>query len=183
MDDYVSKPIQPTELFRAVEGLAVPARRLQGDGGKEQPGGRALELATLLARFGGDAKLVRRLVKVFLDDCPRMVSRIKKAAAAQEPDALAEAAHGLKGAVSNFGATQVLEVVRQLEATAQRHDMAAARRIYQQLERAIPALVEALRGVVSRSVPKSKRREAFEEAATLTTEALRHREMKAEIRK
>jgi len=159
MDAYVSKPIQAAELFRAVEGLAVPHGR-QLDGSNKRPGASGLDMATLSARFGGDAKLVRRLVRVFLDDCPRMLSRIKKAAAAEEADALAEAAHGLKGAVSNFGATEVLGMARQLEAKARQHDLAAARRISQQLERAIPALVETLRAFGSLPARKSKRRDA-----------------------
>jgi len=159
MDAYVSKPIQAAELFKAVEGLAVPPGRMAGDGSNEQLRASGLHLAALSARLGGDAKLVRRLVKVFLDDCPRMVSRIKKAIAAQEADALAEAAHGLKGAVSNFGATAVLEMARQLEAKARQHDMAAARRICQQLETAIPTLVETLRAFGSMPAKKFRRRE------------------------
>ena len=159
MDAYVSKPIQAGELFRAVEGLAVPPGRLKEDGGKERPRARGLEPASLLDRFGGDTMLLRRLVRIFLDDCPRMVSKIKKAVAAQDPESLAKAAHGFKGAVSNFGATEVREMARQLEAQARRHDLAAARQISQRLEAAIPTLVETLRTVGSRSARKSKRRD------------------------
>jgi PAS domain S-box-containing protein len=158
MDAYVSKPIQPAQLFRVVEGLVVPRDRSEGDGGKQPPRASGLEPASLLARLGGDAKLVRRLVRVFLNDCPRMLSKIKKAAAAQEADVLAEAVHGFKGAVSNFGATEVLEIARQLESKARQHDLTAARRIYPQLETAVTALVETLG------------------AATLTAETPRHRE-------
>jgi HPt (histidine-containing phosphotransfer) domain-containing protein len=84
-----------------------------------------------------------------------MVSRIKKAVAAQDPQSLARAAHGFKGAVSNFGATEVLEMARQLETKARQRDLAAARQTSQQLEAAIPMLVETLRGVSSRAARKS----------------------------
>jgi PAS domain S-box-containing protein len=165
MDGYVSKPIQAAELFKAVEGLAVPPGRLKGNVGKERPGASGLEPGSLLDRFGGDTTLLRRLVRVFLDDCPRMVSKMKKAAAAQDAEALVKAAHGFKGAVSNFGATGVLEMARQLEAKARQHDLAAARQMSQQLEAAIPALVESLRAVGMRSARKSKRQEAVRNQA------------------
>jgi len=160
MDAYVSKPIQVAELFRVVEGLVAPPGRPDSNVGKKRPGASDLQPASLLARLGGDAKLVRRLVKVFLDDCPRMLSRIKKAAAAQEADALAEAAHGFKGAVSNFGTTEVSELARQLEVKARRHDLAVVRRTYRQLETAVAALVETLRAVGSPAARKARRRAA-----------------------
>ena len=175
MDAYLSKPIQAAALFRTVEGVVAAPGRREGDDGKEQPTASGLEPSSLLARFGGDVKLVRRLIRVFLDDCPRMLSKIKKAAAAPEAEALAEAVHGFKGAVSNFGATEVLEIVRQLEAKARQHDLAATRRIYQQLEKAVAALVETLRALGLRSASKSRRREAVTEPPTLATEAPRRR--------
>jgi two-component system, sensor histidine kinase and response regulator len=179
MDAYVSKPIQAEELFRVVEGLVVPPGRLKGDRGKERPGTNGgtggLDPASLLARFGGDAELLRRLVRVFLEDCPRLLSKIKKAAAAPEAEGLAEAVHGFKGAVSNFGATEVLKIARQLEAKARQHDLAATRRIYQQLEKAVAALVETLRALGLRAASKSRRSEAVTEPPTVATEAPRRR--------
>jgi two-component system, sensor histidine kinase and response regulator len=178
MDAYLSKPIQAAALFKTVEGVVAPPGRRKGDDGKdrkEQAAASGLEPASLLARFGGDVKLVRRLIRVFLDDCPRMLSKIKKAAAASEAEVLAEAVHGFKGAVSNFGATEVLEIARQLEAKARQHDLAATRRIYQQLEKAVAALVETLRALGLRSASKSRRPETVMEPPTVATEARRRR--------
>jgi two-component system, sensor histidine kinase and response regulator len=171
MDAYVSKPIQAAELFRAVEGLVVPRGRPEGNNGKEQPGASGLDPARLLTHLGGDAKMVSRLVRVFLHDCPRMLSKIKKAAAAREADALAEAVHGFRGAVSNFGATEVLQTARQLEAKARQHDLAGARGIYRQLETGVATLVETLRtvGFQAQGGPRVGR-------STLSSEAPAHRE-------
>jgi CheY-like chemotaxis protein len=147
MDAYVSKPVQAEELFRAIEGFIVRPGRTR-ETGRILRGGTAtdtLDPASVLARFGGDAKLVRRLVNVFLDDYPRMVSEIKKALMAGNADALANAAHGFKGAVSNFGATQIAEMARQLETKGRQRDLIGAGQVFQQLERTIPAFVEALR--------------------------------------
>jgi signal transduction histidine kinase/DNA-binding response OmpR family regulator len=145
MDAYVSKPIQAEELFGRVEGLFMRPSRTRGKRVDKQPGADRLNPANLLARFGGDAGLLHRLADVFLDDCPRMVSKIKKALATRNADALTKAAHSFKGAVSNFGATQIVEMARQLQAKGRERDLIAAGQICEELERAIPALTEALR--------------------------------------
>jgi hypothetical protein len=51
-------------------------------------------------------------------------------------------------------------MARQLEAKARQHDLAAAGRIYQQLETAIPALVETLRTFGALPSGRFKGREA-----------------------
>jgi HPt (histidine-containing phosphotransfer) domain-containing protein len=174
MDAYVSKPIQAEELFRTVEGLiprtgrAADSSRIQRDG----TGTDTLDAASLVARLGDDAKLLRRLVKVFLHDCPRMMSEMKKAITAANADALAKAAHSFKGAASNFGGTQAVQMARQLEACGRQRDLITARQIYQQLERTTPFMVEALRAV-ARPAGKSKVRKAMAKSTTL---APRHRE-------
>ena len=176
MDAYISKPIQADEIFRTVESLVARHAPPEEGGEGKRPGANGLDLASLAVRFGGDAKLLRRLVDVFLDDCPRMVARIRKAVATRNAEALAKVAHGFKGAVSNFGATEVVEMARRLEAMGRQGDLNGTDEICQRLERAIPALAEALQAVSSRPARRSKRPEAVKEPATVTTEASRHRE-------
>ena len=72
--------------------MARKARRLSG----------VLDVEALLAGVGGDQKLLREFVSLFLADCPKLLTRIKKALARRDADSLAEAAHALKGMVGNF---------------------------------------------------------------------------------
>ncbi len=148
MDAYVSKPIQAEDLFRAVESLAVRRAPPEQSGSGKQAATENLDPASLLARFGGDAKLVHRLADVFLSDYPKMVTRIKKAVAARNAEALVKAAHGFKGAVSNFGAKEVVEITRRLEAKGREGSLAGAEEICKELQKALSPLLETLRGLV-----------------------------------
>src|SRR5437773_3743219 len=81
MDDYVSKPIRFEELRRAVDRFA--------------PAG--LDTASLLDGVGGDRKLFRELVDVFVVDTPKLLARIQRAITRGDAARLKEAAHALKG--------------------------------------------------------------------------------------
>jgi two-component system sensor histidine kinase/response regulator len=61
-----------------------------------------LDRASLLARFEGDADLLDEVCAVFIADCPRMLANLHDACASRDLAALRQAAHALKGAVSNF---------------------------------------------------------------------------------
>ena len=178
MDAYVSKPIRAEQLFGTVEGLVVapgrpsaplPSAALRVSdrvfdrkgSDQEQPGANRLHPAGLPAQpglaalFGGDTKLLRRVAGIFLDDCPHMVKKIKKAITAQDPEALANAAHGFRGAVNNFGAAEIVEMARELETKGRQGDLNGADEIWRRLERAIPALAETLRTARSRPQRRS----------------------------
>jgi len=147
MDGYISKPIEPKELFETVEGVvSVPAPAETRVPGK-QPGAEGFDEASLLARVGGDAKLLRTLVRVFLGDCPRMMSAIRRALAGRNMTALASAAHALKGSVSNFGAQEVTESARKLEAAAREGNLAAARETYGHLEGEVKRFEQTLHAI------------------------------------
>jgi len=166
MDAYVSKPIRAEELFGTVEGLVVAPARGKGSGARKQPGANRLDpsglpaQAGLAALFGGDTKLLRRVVGIFLDDCPHMVTKIKKAITAQDPEALANAAHGFRGAVNNFGAAEIVEMARELETKGRQGDLNGADEIWRRLERAIPVLAESLRAARSRPPRRSSAQNA-----------------------
>jgi HPt (histidine-containing phosphotransfer) domain-containing protein len=61
-----------------------------------------LDRASLIARFEGDADLLDEVSAVFIADCPRMLANLRDARARRNFAALRQAAHALKGAVSNF---------------------------------------------------------------------------------
>jgi len=61
-----------------------------------------LDRASLMARFEGDTALFEEVSAVFIDDCPRMLAELRSARDRADLVALREAAHALKGAVSNF---------------------------------------------------------------------------------
>jgi len=149
MDDYLVKPVKAEEL------ACVLARWIPTAGEQEPPTqpaavqeARLLSPAKLLLRFGNAASLAE-IATTFLDDCPRLMARIHAAVATRNAKQLELAAHTLKGAVSNFGASTVVEAAWQLEEMGRHHTLANAPAACAALENSLARLapeLAALRG-------------------------------------
>lgn len=63
--------------------------------------------------------LAKQVVQVYLDELPGILSRIHVAGARGDDDALASAAHRLKGSAITVGFSQVVATVLELEGLAQ----------------------------------------------------------------
>jgi signal transduction histidine kinase/DNA-binding response OmpR family regulator len=109
MDEYLTKPLDSRQLCAMVEGI-VSARGPAG--WSDQP----LDVPEpVLARVGGDRQLLAEISRLFVDDAPQHLERIRLAFEARDGDALRRAAHGLKGAAANFEADGVVSAARALE--------------------------------------------------------------------
>jgi PAS domain S-box-containing protein len=108
MDDYIAKPIDDAVLARVLHRW-VPAAAA------EPTDRSAVDAAQLLARLGGNRQLLQEIVAVFLDDCPRLLARVREAIGDGDARALTFAAHTLKGSVSNFNAARAAAAARTLE--------------------------------------------------------------------
>jgi PAS domain S-box-containing protein len=113
MDGYVSKPIQPHELWQAIERL-VPA------------GDDVLDGREALERVGGDKELLRELIEMFLADGPRLWEDVADALARGDAQKLGRAAHTLKGSISAFSAPSAWSAAQRLESLAEQGGPAAA---------------------------------------------------------
>jgi two-component system sensor histidine kinase/response regulator len=131
MDDYVSKPIRFEELRRAIE--------------RHAPGG--LDARALLDGVGGDPKLLRELVDVFLADTPKLLTRVQRAVTQGDAVRLKEAAHALKGSVGNFDPTRPFEAARQLEALARENNLRDAPAAMRIVELEVSRLTQSLRNL------------------------------------
>jgi len=146
MDGYISKPIEPKEFLQSVESMAAPAttppaeiKRVESEDGFDEE--------TLLKRFNGNRGLLKLLVRTFQDDCPKMMARIRSALGARDPAALAEAAHGLKGSVGNFGDSAAQKTARNMEMSARQGTLDGAWETYATLEEDIARLLPALQAI------------------------------------
>lgn len=100
-------------------------------------GEKEFDSAAVLARVDGNVQLLRELVTIFVEDCPKWMTDIR--AAIQQGDALAlrYSAHQLRGSVSNFGTPAAYQSACQLEEAARAGDLSCAAEIYSSLDRAI----------------------------------------------
>ncbi len=98
----------------------------------------------LLSRVEGDRELLSEIVQEFLRDCPRLLARIRDAIAAGDGEALARAAHSLRGSVANFAAKPALQAALELERIGDERDLTGAEGAYSILEKELGLLKRAL---------------------------------------
>ncbi len=162
MDGYVSKPIQPRELFEAIdrvsqrvaheetagttspsgasgfpEGLPPAASFLAA---RQEPPVSRVNWEEALERVGGDADLLREVVHLFLETCPAQMTAVHTALAQRNAAALQCSAHALKGSLSIFGAQAAYEAAARLERLARAGELDQAEQAWLALEEAINQL-------------------------------------------
>jgi two-component system sensor histidine kinase/response regulator len=120
MNDHIAKPINVAHLFLTLARWikAGPAQlreaatadsatyAVRADGVPDIPG---LDLKNALARVGGSAQLLRKLIVRFGDTQADVMERIKRAMENNEAETATREAHTVKGLAGTIGATAVAE--------------------------------------------------------------------------
>ncbi|HEV2351282.1 MAG TPA: response regulator [Terriglobia bacterium] len=144
MDDFVSKPIQPADLFKAI-GMLRPRRAADHLESAQSMAARAvLDEKALMAQVGGDVNLLRQLISIFLADSPMGLARIQKAIDAWDAEALMKATHAFRGSVSIFAAPAAVGAAINLEALAREGELAGAKGAFSALQKEMARLRTAL---------------------------------------
>ncbi|HZW34810.1 MAG TPA: response regulator, partial [Isosphaeraceae bacterium] len=143
MDAYVSKPLQPQELWEVLEGLPSAAVEA-GEAGAAAADTAAFDMAAALERVDGDVELLKELAGLFLDDCAARMAEIHQAIVRRDASTLERAAHTLKGSVGHFEAHEVFEAAQRLERDGRRQDWDQADDDAVALEEALGRLQPAL---------------------------------------
>lgn len=86
-----------------------------------------------MRRFNGDVVLARELVDIFLEECPRLMERIRRTIAAQDPKPLLVAVRDLMASVQYFESADANQATLQLEALARSGSLTEAGKMYDQL--------------------------------------------------
>ncbi len=115
MDGYVTKPIDLAALFRAIESALGPKDGPSVPDAPAGPSPVAIDRKALLDRVDNDRDLLSELIRLFREDCPKLVSGISDAIARGDAPGVDRGAHTLKGSVGNFCAYAAFEAARELE--------------------------------------------------------------------
>jgi two-component system, sensor histidine kinase and response regulator len=121
MDGVLTKPIDFAKL-KATLGRYRPRQLVQ-----QTPGAKPAETArtarpagaaSALGQLGEDSAFLRELAMTFLDYYPKDVEHLKISIEQGDLESVRRIAHSLKGAASNFDATEVVEAALELELAA-----------------------------------------------------------------
>ncbi len=127
MDDYVTKPIQPSTLFGAIRRVCsrhdemvasldetADATLLEAAGSPAQSD-EVANLAHTRALLGGDEEAVGQLLQLFFRDLGANIAALRSAGEVCDQRRLYELAHAMKGSVGIFGAGRAEKAARRLE--------------------------------------------------------------------
>jgi len=147
MDAYVSKPIRHQELFETIQALVMEAPSISTHVLPEGAPKEVLDEPLLMSRVDNDPQLLKDLVDLFLEECPRLLEEIRVALDKKDAKAAARGAHSLKSSTSNLAARLASEAALRLESLAQAGDWVHANSGLQELECQLVRLKPALRAV------------------------------------
>jgi HPt (histidine-containing phosphotransfer) domain-containing protein len=102
----------------------------------------SLDREVALARVGGDPELLKEIAALFLENYRVWLGELRQAAERGDAQMVERTAHGLKGSVANFGASNAVEASLNLESLGRNRDLAGATESLAALE----AALETLRG-------------------------------------
>lgn len=142
MDDYLSKPIRPDELARALRHVRPLRERAEAS---SDDAGVTLAAAALekLRELGGD-DFVGELIDTFLAEAPSLLATLRRALEQDEADEAQRAAHTLKSNGATFGAEDFSELCRELEARAKDGRLEGAEQLVDRIDEECARLQEAL---------------------------------------
>jgi|GEM_PF-1775706 len=141
MNDYVTKPINPQLLARALE------KWLPGGGGvtevlsqvsepeiKDYNSEVIYDPEGVMVRLMGDVELARKIVSVFLSDTPAQLNALEQAMQLNDPGKIEQGAHRIKGSAANVGLMRFSAIACALEETVKKGDFAATTPFQELLE-------------------------------------------------
>ncbi len=152
MDEYISKPIKPRELFLTIEKFAQLSSGRTGQTGGDTVSydtqdGRIFDKKAALERVDGDEEILHEVVNLFLSDCGNLLSKIRQAVESDDFDALRRTAHTLKGAAGNIGAESVYSTAYQLENISENRNAKEADKTVSTLQEELNKLVPLLKSM------------------------------------
>ncbi|MCR9134931.1 MAG: Hpt domain-containing protein [Alphaproteobacteria bacterium] len=101
----------------------------------------------LLSVIGGDREDFLELMEEFEESTPLLVDKMKQAATEANIDSLRISAHSLKSNARDFGAVQLASLCEALELACKNQDVPAPVDKVAEIEQALEAAREALRGM------------------------------------
>ena len=139
MDGYVTKPVRPEELARAMADVLRDSAPPE-----TQDDAAVYDREQALAYVGGREESLDRIARAFLDNAPAATEELRRAVSARDAAGLRLASHKLKGSMSVFARPDLAAAAQRTEDIAAQRNWGDASRAVRELEDGLTALCEAL---------------------------------------
>ena len=133
MDDHLSKPFSMQTLKDMLERWMPHAPATSSALSFHAVDAQVLhQLGKVMTN--GRPELLSRIIGLYLGESPKLIQRLRRAAGAYDAAELARAAHSLKSSSANVGAAALSRYCENMESSARRGDVDAARALLSQIE-------------------------------------------------
>jgi two-component system sensor histidine kinase/response regulator len=143
MDGYITKPVRFSDIQQTLAGVATDLRTLT-----PPVITCSWDKAAALLRLEGDEELLQDICRIFLEESPKLITRLQQAVAQDDPEEVSRAAHSLKGESGYLGAANVSHLARQLETMGRDRELSQAPAVLDQLQKEMASLRAAVRQTI-----------------------------------
>ncbi len=149
MDDYVSKPVKPRELDKAINKVMSGTRTPESTSVTASPADQPeiFDRTALLDRLDGDEDLVKVVLGTFEQDAIDLITSLKATVESRDAQTIRKTAHTLKGAAANIGAVALQELAHQIEDAGKADKMEKAIPLIGSLDEQFEALKKATQSI------------------------------------
>ncbi len=148
MDDYVSKPIDPKDLFRKIDNWHGKGERQQKSEAlgrqtrfsSRRKEGPPVDVEKALERAVGDKTFLEELLKHFTANVPGQIKTIKENLLREDTGNLEKGAHTLKGSAANMGADRIAALASRLEQMGRDGNLSDGGRVLHELTEELDSL-------------------------------------------
>ncbi len=148
MDDYISKPVRKTELYRALIELQEDQQVTKMTDESTPPVGdstKAIDWNEALENVDGDRQLLDELIVTAINDVPKLFAELGAALANRDLVVAQRLAHTIKGATRIMGADQMVALSGEIEQSAEDKDFDAANQKLPELQIELERFLAACR--------------------------------------
>lgn len=158
MDDYLSKPIEPDQLFAVIKKWTTPQSSVSGDATAVPVHSKEVNLEVfnreeLSRRLDGDDELIEKVLGTYSQTVPTLVDQLKRAVAGADSVASQRIAHSINDASLNISATKVGAVAKRIERIAAQQEVTTAWQEVTALESEFTALMKEIEKTHHRKDP------------------------------
>jgi two-component system sensor kinase len=144
MDGYLAKPIRANDLYATVEAIAPDAAPPEEAPAVAGAPDGVLDWEAAVQRVGGRSDMLRKMVKVFLQECGKLMPAIRQAIDEGDGPVLRRLAHSLKGSADTFAAPAAVAAALRLETMGRDGELTDGGEAFDALQQEIDRLGQAL---------------------------------------
>jgi len=146
MDGYLTKPIRFSDVERTLANLGTEAVLTTT---QNIPTPDRWNKVEALDRLGGDQELLQELIQIFLEESPKLLSKLQKAVSDSDAEAVMQCAHSVKGELSCLGGDDAAKAAQELETMGRNKTLAGSAEALVTFEREFAGVTLLLKDAAS----------------------------------